>query len=86
MLRVKKLDNKEVVLNAVKHLCELKSNSINNDCAEVWLTTREVAEYCGISIYQAHYSLTRLAAQLDIKMNVGKKKRSLSWSVSSSLD
>lgn len=69
----------DFVFDKVTEMCEIRCETLTKEKPETWLTTREVSDFCGLSIYQAHYSLTQLADKNKIIKFVSKSSRSLRW-------
>jgi hypothetical protein len=49
--------------------------------SEYWLNTREIAEFCDLTIYKARYLLLKMAAEGQVEMLPHRVKNSLNWRV-----
>ncbi|KUQ07665.1 hypothetical protein AWI08_04140 [Klebsiella aerogenes] len=62
-----------------------KNRSGNSGESSVWIRTRDIAEYCDITIYRARYSLIKLEKNGDVVHKSTGKRMALSWRLAGKL-
>ena len=69
--------NDQEVFNAVTIITGSRREDAGESSA--WIRTRDIAEYCGITIYRARYSLMKLERNGDVVHKPTGKRMALSW-------
>lgn len=82
-LREQKRNNLNVVLTALQVLCARHSNQTTPPPQEQWPRTRDIAEYCEISIYIARYHLIKLVENKQAYVTSKSASNSLHWYIAS---
>lgn len=67
------------VLSALYDLCQSEQNHTSLPPQVQWPKTREIAEYCEITIYRARYYLLRLVEKEKAYVNYDAINNSLRW-------
>ncbi|WP_051916919.1 MULTISPECIES: FaeA/PapI family transcriptional regulator [unclassified Serratia (in: enterobacteria)] len=80
--REKQLNN---VLNALRTLCKKEVPHTTVPPQVNWPKTREIAEYCEITIYLARYYLLRLVDEKKAYVTSGALNNSLRWYIAESV-
>lgn len=74
------IERKKALTQALSSLCKHR-NILPCTESVLWPSTRDIAEVCGLNIYETRYFLLKLAAECQIEATTKRIKKSLRWRI-----